>query len=107
MGLGWALNAGGVISRTMRGTPDEFPTVGFLYKALPDDAYKGNMPINVANSDRLFYQMYSGNVDTQSDIFNYNFNGRSGRFVLGKNNDILFLDNAKLKVAWESGLSSW
>jgi hypothetical protein len=102
VGLGWALNAGGVISRTKRGVPDEFPIDGFLYRSLPNSDQDGNMPINAANSDRLLYRMNGGYIDTQNDIFNYNFNGRSGRFVLGKNNDILFLDNAKLKVIWET-----
>jgi hypothetical protein len=101
VGLGWALNAGGVISRTKRGIPDEFPTDGFLDRKLPIDAYDGNTPVDYANSDRLFYRMNAGYIDTQNDVFTYSFNGRSGKFVLGKNNDILFLDNAKLKVVWE------
>ncbi|GGC72578.1 hypothetical protein GCM10011387_27600 [Pedobacter quisquiliarum] len=101
IGLGWALNAGGVISRTKRGIPDEFPTDGFLDRKLPIDAYDGNVPVDYANSDRLFYRMNAGYIDTQNDIFTYSFNGRSGRFVLGKNNDSLFLDNAKLKLVKE------
>jgi hypothetical protein len=102
VGLGWALNAGGVISRTKRGIPDEFPTDGFLNRSLPNNDQEGNTPIDYANSDRLLYRMNAGYIDTQNDIFNYNFNGRSGRFVLGKNGDILFLDNAKLKVIWDT-----
>jgi YD repeat-containing protein len=101
VGLGWALNAGGVISRTKRGIPDEVPVDGFLDRTLPVDASGGNAPVDYANSDRLLYRMNAGYIDTQNDIFSYNFNGRSGRFVLGKDSNILFLDNAKLKVAWE------
>ncbi|NII83282.1 MULTISPECIES: hypothetical protein [unclassified Pedobacter] len=97
VGLGWALNAGGVISRTMRGIYDEYPTEGFLYKPVPDE-YTGNGPTNYAGPDRILNQMYAGKADSQNDIFNFNFNGRSGRFVLGKNNDILMLDRSKLKI---------
>lgn len=97
VGLGWALNAGGVISRTMRGVYDELPDDGFLYKAMPGTTYEGNT-YNVPNSDRLFFKMNAGLVDTQNDIFNYNFNGRSGRFVLGKNGDSLFLEQTRIKV---------
>lgn len=97
VGLGWALNAGGVISRTMRGIYDEYPTEGFLYKTVPDE-YTGNGPTGSSGPDRILNQMYAGKADSQNDIFNFNFNGRSGRFVLGKNNDILLLDRSKLKI---------
>lgn len=97
VGIGWALNGGGVISRTLRGTYDELPEDGFLYKTMPASDYEGNT-YGVPNSDRLFIKMNSNSVDTQCDIFNYNFNGQSGRFLLGKNNDILFLEQTKIKV---------
>ncbi|MFC1225367.1 hypothetical protein ACFE6N_16285 [Pedobacter sp. BG31] len=97
IGLGWALNAGGVISRTMRGVYDELPDDGFLYKAMPATTYDGNT-YGVPNNERLFSKMGAGLVDTQNDIFNYNFNGHSGKFVLGKNGDILFLEQTKIKV---------
>lgn len=97
VGLGWALNAGGVISRTMRGIYDEYPIDGFLYNTLPDE-YTGNGPLDASANDRIFNRMYAGKVDSQNDIFNFSFNGRSGRFVLGKNNDILLLDRSKLRI---------
>nr|WP_068892977.1 hypothetical protein [Pedobacter panaciterrae] len=98
VGLGWALNAGGVISRTMRGIYDEYSVDGFLYKSLPVNEYEGNGPTNYAVEERVFNRMYSGKADSQNDLFSFNFNGRSGRFVLGKNNDILLLDQSKLKI---------
>ena len=97
VGIGWALNAGGVISRTVRGVYDELPGDGFLDKQLPTSAYEGNTR-DVPNNERTFYKMNAGLVDTQNDIFNYNFNGQSGRFVLGKHGDILFLEQTKIKV---------
>ncbi|MDQ0640951.1 YD repeat-containing protein [Pedobacter sp. W3I1] len=97
VGLGWALNAGGVISRTMRGIYDEYPIDGFLYKTMPDE-YTGNGPTDYPANERIFNRMYAGKADSQNDIFNFNFNGRSGRFVLGRNNDILLLDRSKLKI---------
>src|SRR5947209_2306213 len=37
-GLGWRLNAGGVIVRTVRGMPDDEPQNGFMYSsAIPTD----------------------------------------------------------------------
>ncbi|WP_448105197.1 hypothetical protein [Pedobacter panaciterrae] len=98
VGLGWALNTGGVISRTMRGIYDEYPIDGFLYKSLPIEEYGGNGPTNYSLQERVFNRMYSGKSDSQNDLFSFNFNGRTGRFVLGKNNDILLLDRSKLKI---------
>lgn len=98
VGLGWALNAGGVVSRTVRGVYDELPGDGFLYKQMPVNNNEGNNYGLIANNERTFYRMNAGLVDTQNDIFNYSFNGQSGRFVLGKNGDILFLEQTKIKV---------
>lgn len=98
VGLGWALNAGGVVSRTMRGLYDEMPTYGFFDANIPSTEAGGNNTGGVPNSDRTFFKMNAGVLDSQNDIFNYSFNGQSGRFVLGKGNRILFLEQTKIKV---------
>jgi len=98
VGLGWSLNAGGVVSRTVRGVYDELPGDGFLYRSMPSSNTEGNGTVNTPHPDRLFYRMNSGLIDTQNDIFNFSFNGRSGSFVLGRNNDILLLDQSRLKI---------
>ncbi|NHA07846.1 RHS repeat protein, partial [Mucilaginibacter sp. HC2] len=98
VGLGWSLNAGGVITRTVRGVYDELPGDGFLYRSMPSNNTEGNGSGDTPHAERLFYRMNSGLIDTQNDIFNFNFNGRSGSFVLGKNNDILLLDQSRLKI---------
>lgn len=71
VGLGWALNAGGVISRTKRGIPDEFPVDGFLYRSIPNSAYEGNAPADYSNSDRLLYRMNAGHIDTHQSPNKY------------------------------------
>lgn len=98
VGLGWALNAGGVVSRTMRGLYDEMPTYGFFDANIPSTEAGGNNTGGVPNNERTFFKMNAGVLDSQNDIFNYNFNGQSGRFVLGKDNRILFLEQTKIKV---------
>lgn len=100
IGLGWALNAGGAISRTVVGIPDEVPMVGFMFQpnlpstvqVYPDD------PLIVAAGN-----VYLGNADGANDIFSYNFNGRTGKFILGKNNDFLLLTSEKIIVEKEIG----
>lgn len=74
-GMGWALNAGGVITRTLRGSPDESNTRETIE----------NIDYNCQTSVFLTlcepYSPSSGH-DAQPDLFNYNMNGLSGSFIL-------------------------
>ncbi|GAA4778311.1 hypothetical protein GCM10023231_01070 [Olivibacter ginsenosidimutans] len=102
VGLGWALNAGGVITRVVRGIYDEEPAYGFLNDSpLPKDEDEGNSPLDV--SFRPFNKIYAGVRDGQSDIFIFNFCGKSGKFMFGKNGDFLMLKQGKLKVTKKIG----
>lgn len=96
IGIGWALNAGGVISRTIRGIPDEADQGYINTPALPVNELEGN-PLGI-RANRPFNQMYAEVLDSQNDIFNFSFNGRNGKFMFGKNNDFLLLDMQRLKV---------
>lgn len=60
VGLGWHLNFGGAITRTVRGMPDDFPDKGFLYSPeIPNDW----------RNDASKY--YHDSIDTQRDNFNF------------------------------------
>lgn len=79
MGLGWVLNANAVITRSVRGEPDEFsqrlsapPDLTVQNSALSDFLTNATLPVG------------SGN-DTQPDEFQFNVNGYSGKFVLDDN----------------------
>ena len=86
VGAGWSLNAGGVITRTVFGKPDEkfaTGTPGFYWNNNPesynfvvsdDDDYR--------NLDKLASDNYK---DFKPDKFFYNFNKYSGKFIF-KNN---------------------
>jgi len=97
VGIGWVLNAGGAVSRTLRGIYDELPDVGYL--ALPNPPYdngQGNSP--TAEDARPFTKLYSNRIDGQPDLFNFNMNGKSGSFMFGKNNDFLMQQMQRVKV---------
>ncbi|WP_126244401.1 hypothetical protein [Chitinophaga rhizosphaerae] len=70
-GLGWNLNAGGVITRSVVGMPDETPTFGYIDYTIP--------PSTPYNPD--FISMAEGTIDSQQDLFFYSLPGGSGRFV--------------------------
>jgi hypothetical protein len=87
VGLGWYLNTGGTITRTVRGMPDDMPTYGYLYaSAIPQDW----------RSDGNKY--YHDSIDTQQDIFQFNFGGHSGKFFMGKNGEVVVVPLSKIKV---------
>lgn len=77
-GAGWALNFGGSISRTMIGRPDDdmngiFNNGFFTYESMGDEEKQ----IFLWNANRF-------RKDTEYDLFQYNFMGRTGRFYLHK-----------------------
>lgn len=87
VGLGWLLNTGGVVTRTVRGMPDDMPTYGYLYaSSLPADW----------RSDGNKY--YHDSLDSQQDIFQFNFPGHSGKFYIGKNGQIVTVPLSKIKI---------
>ena len=88
-GSNWYLNAGGVVTRTVRGMPDDIPTTGFLYS--------GAIPQNYASYGG---QYYHDSLDAQQDVFQFNFNGRSGKFYIGKNKKIVVVPLTKLNISY-------
>ncbi|SDL85229.1 Uncharacterised protein [Sphingobacterium mizutaii] len=97
VGIGWSLEAGGIISRSVRGTYDELNLNGFLNSSsLPSSELLGNRPIS--EYDRPFNKMHQNRLDSQNDVFSYSFGGSSGLFYLGKNNDIIVAPQRKIKI---------
>ena len=82
VGLGWVLNAGGVITRSVRGIPDEF-SAGFLNIHLPAEN-------NNYDRDVYAYHMIENGYDGESDLYYYNFNGKSGKIFLTARTDTSF-----------------
>ncbi len=82
VGLGWSLQAGGVISRTVRGIPDESAN-GYLNPATMSVDYMTNNPSNPAVVSNL-KEAGQGRYDTEPDIFYYNLPGYSGKFYFNQ-----------------------
>jgi len=83
LGLGWSLQAGGRISRTLQGSPDE--------KIAYPIPYKTESQIDISNYDDLTYLKYAAAneksqtaFDTEYDVFNFSMNGDNGKFVLAR-----------------------
>ena len=100
VGLGWSLNAGGSITRTVQGTPDEGGTGSFSGKGWYQDENgdvigKGGLtpllesqpctstPNDGENSGPCFLEYTKAlnkQLDTEPDVFSFNINGYSGKF---------------------------
>ncbi|MDY8138917.1 RHS repeat domain-containing protein [Aquimarina sp. 2201CG5-10] len=93
IGLGWSLSAGGVISRNTQGLPDDADsssaTKGFLQ--LSNEVTYNYLLQGNQDAVRYDYLQNIGNgcYDSQPDIFNFNFNGYSGKFHFDWNGNII------------------
>jgi YD repeat-containing protein len=129
VGLGWALNIGGAITRSVNGN-DDFATSsrGYLRHGTqyPDPVIgsdggfdpdqhgfvksnpQGNFLVNGISTsfDQTIYPYYQDN-DFMPDMFYYNFNGYSGSFVLEPNGNAVLTEKEGLKILVDtsSGLS--
>lgn len=100
VGLGWSLNAGGVITRTMQGNPDEDAEKGFLQTAQWLQSKE-----TLTNSDyQAAKDVAQGFSDTTPDVFSFNFAGYSGKFYLDFDGNAHLVPYQPLKII--SDLSS-
>lgn len=89
VGLGWSLNGGGVITRSVRGFDDFHEPCGYAFhivpQNLPDDFFQ---TVNYNNPNFKTFFEYdaqcttTGMGDNEPDIFYYNVGGKSGKFIL-------------------------
>lgn len=87
VGLGWDLQAGGVISRSLSDEKDEYRV------DLP------NFPFGSEDMNTFLQGVvYADQQDTQPDIFSFNFNGYSGKFYLGQQLTPILIDPSPLKI---------
>ncbi|EJL62303.1 RHS repeat domain-containing protein, partial [Flavobacterium sp. CF136] len=129
VGLGWALNIGGAITRSINGN-DDFATssVGYLKHSQQypdpvigsgsyfdpdqhgfvdaDSQCKFLVNGNLTSFDQTINPYYQDN-DFMPDMFYYNFNGYSGSFVLDRNGNAVLTEKGGLKIFVDtsSGLS--
>ena len=124
VGLGWSLHAGGVISRTVMGSPDEGITPssvpGYPLTTLAGWGYytDGGIPQEILDCSnqpgqycegpscggneslcRLYYMdAANGFIDTEPDMFSFNVNGASGKFFFDENKQPHFVPEQNVKV---------
>ena len=89
VGTGWSLEAGGVITRTVMGRPDDKAT-----RTIPS-GFSSRSDINLV--DALCVGT-GGTADAQPDLFSFNFGGNSGKFMLDSSFNPILLTHSGLKI---------
>jgi len=96
-GLGWTLNAGGLVARTVRGWPDEHSQRGFLYQAQLHDV--GDYAQGTPQQQYEWYDaMAEGCLDTEPDLFYFNFAGYTGKFMFNWDGQIQMISGNSIKI---------
>jgi hypothetical protein len=125
VGLGWSLQAGGMVMRVVRGAPDEGtakPNASQQgYPAHPRGYYVdgglSQMPaLNWFNSNAIWSPnnpdipgSMQGFYDLEPDLYYFNFNGHMGKFVFDENQHPVLLtdDNIRIQAQLANGTFVW
>jgi YD repeat-containing protein len=108
VGLGWSLNAGGAITRKVRGLQDEINGNGWLSDGLPifnalisDGGACNGCPDGNSPASYYLTNIAGNNYDGLADIYSFNFGNYSGNFLFdGVDSSVILQtpDNPLLKI---------
>ena len=115
VGLGWALNAGGVITRVVRGL-DDLKDYGYLkVNELPSTS--SNIPdfsdpyFDFWDQKPFYDQIYTGTRDGEPDLFFYNFLGETGKMIFERNSGSIIkgipLKQSAIAFSYDRNNSVW
>ncbi len=89
VGLGWNLNYGGSITRTVGGVPDEVSGKGYWSNPTPNV-----QSIFLAEDEAVA----EGNQDGEPDIFTWSAGGEGGKFFMDRNQVIVSITKTNAKI---------
>jgi len=101
IGLGWALNAGGVITRTVHDLPDESGG-GYWTHATWTNEY-------ISSDVNRLESLMKGSIELDPDVFYFNFNGKTGKFILDSTaeHNAHILPYQSLKITHDAALTKF
>jgi hypothetical protein len=101
-GLGWNIQAEGMVTRIVRGQVDENPEMVDInnYIGYADIKMKFEDFADISQSkysQKILSEISSGITDGEPDIYTFNFGGHSGNFII-RNNEAIFMPKQNIKV---------
>ena len=102
VGAGWALNCGGIISRTVQGLKDEHANGYYNTASLLQDRIlnAGSTP---ALNGQLNEDIVNNVIDGEPDIFSFNVSGYTGKFYIDQARHVQFIPKQDLKLEFDAG----
>ena len=98
VGLGWSVNAGGTITRSIRGLPDEYRPGGFLHQAAEVGQVGAYALGSKENRFQRFDAMARGCRSAEPDIYYFTFGHYSGKFQFDWDGSIRIGSEPKLVI---------
>ncbi len=103
VGMGWNLNAGGMITREVRGIADEIANSKNFQPLTTTQSWYTNSSLDYLNFLRSVVDD-NDVIDFEPDIYNFKFNGHSGSFILDEqSNPVLLKQDRSLKIELLAG----
>jgi YD repeat-containing protein len=102
VGAGWSLNAGGVITRTVRGAPDEKGTSSVdnqVHGYFSDYGYSSYSYYQPGSNETDYFML--GKADGEPDLFSFNFGSYSGKFYFRDDRTPVLEPQQDIKVAYD------
>lgn len=91
IGLGWGISTNCIVTRVVNGLPDEDPVAGYFGS---DMGEKITGILTAAEMEAIS----NNEKDTEPDVFYFNLNGETGKFVFDKNKNPLVLGIAGVRI---------
>lgn len=110
-GVGWGLDAGGQLTREVRGLPDDYAAAnpdtrkGWLYNSNSVNAANFSNSSDLSTStcsdeqtDNSFFSNLNYNMDTEPDLFSFTAGGISGQFIFSNNRVISLIPYQDISI---------
>lgn len=103
VGLGWSLNAAGLITQSTVDLNDT-ENIGYLFNKPPTSYELSDHDQN--DIQYLDENTSTSGTDKEPDIFFFNFNGKSGKFIFGEDNQPILIPNQNLDIKYSNSIFS-
>jgi hypothetical protein len=94
VGMGWSLNAGGVITRSANGRPDKC----YNYYDKSAELSAGTLNLDERGRQDFYEQITKGYIEGQPDSYFFNFANLNGKFHINPNRQIILTDYKPITI---------